>query len=83
MPTPTPLNNGEPPVSTNRTVPLVPGFRPKMTLVIGGKSFQFLIDTGADPMVIRKEEVPHSWQLVPGPPLLGVSGQSTSWETAT
>lgn len=33
--------------------------------------------------MIRKEEVPHSWQLIPGLPLLGVGGQWTSWETTS
>ena len=54
-----------------------------MTLATGRKSFLLLIDTSADRSVIRKEEVPHSWQLIPGLPLLGVGGQWTSWETTS
>lgn len=53
-----------------------------MRLTIGDKSFKCLIDTGAERTVLRQEEVPPSWKLVPGPPLLGVGGQSSSYETA-
>ena len=53
-----------------------------MILTIGGKAFKCLIDTGADRTVLRKEEIPLHWRLVPGPPLLGVGGQTSSQETA-
>lgn len=52
-----------------------------MILTIGGKAFKYLIDTGADRNVLRKEEIPRHWRLVPGPPLLGVGGQTSSQET--
>lgn len=63
------------------TVPMVPGLRPKMDIYIDGKRFRCLIDTGADRTVLRKEEVPHHWKLIPGPQLLGVGGGTKSEET--
>ncbi|OBS63872.1 hypothetical protein A6R68_07589, partial [Neotoma lepida] len=33
------------------------GHRPKMSIVVDGKRFHFLVDTGADRMVIYREEI--------------------------
>lgn len=57
------------------------GLRPKMSVVIGGKRFHCLIDTGADRTVLREEEVPPTWELADGPSILGVGGNSRSKET--
>ena len=53
-----------------------------MDITIGGKRFRCLIDTGADRTILRAEEVPPSWKLVPGPQLLGIGGNTQSKETA-
>lgn len=56
----------------NWTVSLIEEHCPKMNLVIGGRKFTFLVDKGADRMVIRMEEVPSKWELTLGPRILGV-----------
>ena len=53
-----------------------------MDITIEGKKFRCLIGTGADWTILRAEEVPPSWKLVPGPELLGVGGNTRSKETA-
>lgn len=52
-----------------------------MDIFIAGKKFRCLINTGADRTVLRKEEVPPQWRLIPGPQLLGVGGNTKSEET--
>lgn len=39
--------------------------------------------TGADRMVFRKEEFLTSWDLITGPPIMGVKGRSMFQETAS
>ena len=46
----------------------------------GGQKFQYLIDMGADGMVLRKEEVPTSCDLITGSPVTEVGGRSLSHE---
>lgn len=69
---PAPLNKRKRVVKAHWTVPLITGLRPKMALTIGDRTFRFLIDTGANHTIIRKDKPPL---------LLGVGRQSTSWET--
>ena len=76
------ITKAKEPPRANWTVPIVPGLRPKMDITIGGKRFRCLIDPGADQTVLRAEEVPPNWNLVPGPQLLGVGGNTQSKETA-
>ena len=53
-----------------------------MDITIRGKRFRCLINTGADRTVLRAEEVPLSWKLLPGPQILGIGGNTRSKETA-
>lgn len=48
------------------------GFHPKLTIKIDDKAFKCLIDTGADRTVLRQQEIPCDWQLIPGPQFLGM-----------
>lgn len=52
------------------------GSHPKLTIKIDDKPFKCLIDTGADRTILRQQEVPQDWQLIPGPQLLGIGGTS-------
>lgn len=42
---------------------LIPSDKPYMTLMIQGRTFIGLIDTGADISVIAKQYWPHNWPL--------------------
>lgn len=57
------------------------GFHPKLTIKIDDKAFKCLIDTGADRTVLRQQEIPCDWQLIPGPQFLGIGGTSHSFIT--
>ena len=57
------------------------GSHPKLTIKIDNKPFKCLIDTGADKTILRQPEVPHDWQLISGPQLLGIGGSSHAFVT--
>ena len=71
------------PCPVNWTVPLCDFTHPKTVIAIEGQSFKCLLDTGADRTVLKKEEVPSHWELVPGPHVSGVGGTSKAQETAS
>ena len=62
-------------------VPISEGSHPAPTIKIGEKSFKCLIDTGADRTIIKQQEIPPDWPLLPGPKLLGIGGPSQSYIT--
>lgn len=62
--------------------------KPIISILLNGRSFSGLIDTGADVSVIRTSEWPSSWPLTDASTVQGVGGAqaakvSTSWLTAS
>ena len=57
------------------------GSHPKLTIKIDNKPFKCLIDTGADRTILRQQEIPCDWQLIPGPQLIGIGGTSHAFIT--
>jgi hypothetical protein len=39
------------------------------------------IDTGADRTILKEQEIPRDWQLIPGPQLIGMGGTSHAFIT--
>jgi hypothetical protein len=57
------------------------GSHPKLTIKIDNKAFKCLIDTGADRTILRQQKIPHDWQLIFGPQLIGIWGTSHTFIT--
>ena len=61
--------------------PISEGSHTALMTKIGRRSFKCLIDTGADRTIIKQQETPPDWPLLPGPKLLGIGGPSQSYIT--
>ena len=57
------------------------GSHPKLTIKIDNKPFKCLTDIGADRTILRQQEIPCDWQLIPGPQLIGIGGTSHAFIT--